>query len=253
MMDGALVYRCCDRPEYAAHTFPQLIKTTSTDVGIIMFDNSGDAGNAKAYKDVFDEYGDSRCRFYSHGSRMGVNYALVKGISLVEKVFPGEYIKYLFTVDDDVLTPDTTEANPPYWDRVLADVLSKGKYWTVAFKAGQEDVKPENLKQRDGYQMLERGAVSGGGCTASRLDILRANPFPKVTDIFTYGHWMSTVCKGRCAYVEYENEHIGRVRSVSIDNIHHPFSLRNSKYNDYSNAIWHHRHPRTEGERPRNA
>lgn len=247
-MNYGIIYRSCDRPKYVEKTLPILLNNTSCKPsGILLFDNSTDDGRRDQVLDVAKEY-DTKSNFITHFSekpRIGGTQVIIEGVKLLRERFN---LDAIMVVDDDVAVPRKVAVNDKeivYWDSVLADMLEAG--WNVVAHPWATDFRKNTIKEYGGVKGHEISGV-GGGCSGFRLDFYDKNPMEQQTLIRGYNEWMVRWTQGvKCGY---SHEHDMLIEH--IDRPEHPWSLRDTEYDEWATAMYWERFTSKRGqERPK--
>lgn len=251
-MNYGIIYRSCDRPKYVEKTLPILIDNSSMNGHVLVFDNSTDDGRRDAVKEIVDHHTEKNFwikSYFSPEARIGGTKAIIQGVKILRKEFK---LDAIMIVDDDVAVPRkilTDGGQYVHWDDVLADMLHAG--WNVAAHPWATGFRDNPIKE---YGGVKGHAISGvgGGCSGFRLDFYDNHPMEQQTLIRGYNEWMVRHTKGnRCGY-----SHDHSMLIEHIDRPEHPWSLRDTEYNEWSDAMFYERFPnfKREGkERPKGA
>lgn len=244
-MNYGIIYRSCDRPKYVEKTLPILIENSSMNGYVLVFDNSTDDGRRAAVKEIVDYYTEKNFwikSYFSPEARIGGTKAIIQGTRQLRQQFD---LSAIMVVDDDVAVPRKILKEGGqfvYWDTVLADMLHAG--WNVVAHPWAAGFRDNPIREYGGVKGHEISGV-GGGCSGFRLDFYDRHPMEQATLIRGYNEWMVRWTQGkRCGYSHEYNMLIEH-----IDRPEHPWSLRDTEYSEWSDAMFYERFPSKRGEK----
>ena len=244
MSDSVILYRSSDRPKYVLKTFRHLLENTSPDIPILFFDNSSPdmrpivkeaVHSARAMHFPITE--DRDIRFHYHDkARIGGTQAIIEGLKLARAENPG--LKKFFVTDDDVLVPMPHHAGGymKFWDEVLSEMLNAG--WKIVAHPWSQDFRDKETQDTGGLRGYPYSGV-GGGCSAFQVAIYDKYPMRQDTLIRGYNEWMTRAGRNACGY-SYDYQ----MCITHMDRPEHPWSLRDTEYDEWSNAMYYERFPK---------
>lgn len=243
---AAIVYRSSDRPKYVEKTLPLLLERTHSDLPIIVFDNSSFDGRRKEVKSAIESIiqGDDRVlSFYHPESRIGGTKVIVEALELTLRTHP--QLHTFMNVDDDVVVP-LPDSEHGSWEKVLFDMTLAG--WNVVAHPWAQSFRHGHTPREYGGIMGYEYSGVGGGCSAFKTSFYNKHPMEQQTLIRGYNEWMVRWTGGkRCGY-SYD----GQMVIEHIDRPEHPWSLRDSEYDEWATAMYWERFPNAKGkERPK--
>lgn len=236
MSSRTIIYRSCDRPKYMEKTLPLLVERTSDEADILVFDNSRDADSKQRVQAVCDDLDDDRIRLHLHNRfHIGGTAVIIESLKMIEA-------DHAMVVDDDVVVPPPLD-NGDTWDEILAEMLDAGwnvvaHPWAQSFRDGASEIRDYG-----GVKGYIYSAV-GGGCSAFLRSFAEENPMKQQTLIRGYNEWMVENTKmERCGY-----SYRGDMVIEHIDRPDHPWSLRDTEYDEWSTKMYWERFPELRGQ-----
>jgi hypothetical protein len=248
MNDSILIYRSSDRPKYVLKTFRHLLENTGPDLPVLFFDNSSPEMRpfvkeaAQSAQSMHIPISDDRdIQFYFHNKpRIGGTQAIIEGVKLARAQNPN--LKKVYITDDDVLLPMAHHAggNMAFWNDVLNEMLEAG--WGIVAHPWSHDFRSKETQQIGGIKGYPYSGV-GGGCSAFRMDIFDKYPLRQDTLIRGYNEWMTRAGRNVCGY-SYNYQ----MCITHMDRPEHPWSLRDTEYDEWATAMYYERFPKKKGQ-----
>lgn len=161
--------------------------------------------------------------------------ALKNGVDILREEFE---VDSILVVDDDVAVPREVEGVT--WDQVLTRMLDAG--WQIVAHPWSSDFRSKDTIEIGGVPGYPYGGVNGG-CSAFSLDFYNQHPMKQISAIRGYNEWMVRWSENNCGY-----SHECLMVFEHIDRPEHPWSLRDTEYDEWSNEMFYERFPNRRGQ-----